>query len=68
MKNNNFRLGWLLAAMMLIFVLAACQPAEPAFEGADGERLAGTQAFHRHLGHGRVHYDILRDGQRRLLP
>ena len=37
MKNNNFKFGWLLAAMMLIFVLAACQPAEPAFEGADGE-------------------------------
>ena len=37
MKNNNKRFGWLLAAMILILVLAACQPAEPVYEGALGE-------------------------------
>ena len=37
MKNNKYRYGWLLAAMVLIFVLAACQPAEPVYEGTDGE-------------------------------
>jgi peptidylprolyl isomerase len=35
--NNKIRFGWLLAALVLIFVMAACQPAEPAFEGTDGE-------------------------------
>lgn len=37
MKNNNKKFGWLLAAMILILVLAACQPAEPVYEGALGE-------------------------------
>ena len=37
MKNNKMKFGWLLAALVLILVLAACQPAEPAFEGTDGE-------------------------------
>jgi len=41
-KNNEFRYGWLLAAMILIVVLAACQPAEPVYEGADGE-IAPTE-------------------------
>ena len=37
MKNNKKRFGWLLAAMILILMLAACQPAEPVYEGALGE-------------------------------
>ena len=37
MNNNNKRFGWLLAAMILILVLAACQPAEPVYESALGE-------------------------------
>lgn len=37
MKNNKLKFGWLLAALLLILVLAACQPAEPEFEGTDGE-------------------------------
>ena len=35
--NNQKRIGWLLAAMVLVFALAACQPAEPVYEGTDGE-------------------------------
>lgn len=41
MKNNKKWFGWLLVAMLLVFALAACQPAEAVYEGADGE-LAPT--------------------------
>ena len=37
MNNTKKRYGWLLTAMILILVLAACQPAEPVYEGALGE-------------------------------
>jgi peptidylprolyl isomerase len=36
-KNNKKWFAWLLAAMILILMLAACQPAEPVYEGALGE-------------------------------
>ncbi len=37
MKNNKKWFGWLLAAMILVIALAACQPAEAVYEGTDGE-------------------------------
>ncbi len=37
MKNNKKMFGWLLAAMILVLALAACQPAESVYEGTDGE-------------------------------
>ena len=37
MKNRTKWFGWLLVATILIMALAACQPAEPVYEGADGE-------------------------------
>ena len=36
MKNNKKWFIWLLAAMILVLALAACQPAEAVYEGADG--------------------------------
>jgi peptidylprolyl isomerase len=36
-KNNKLKFGWVLAALVLIVVLAACQPAVPEFEGTDGQ-------------------------------
>lgn len=33
MKINKTWFGWLFVAMILVFALAACQPAEPAYEG-----------------------------------
>jgi peptidylprolyl isomerase len=32
-KINKIWFGWLFVAMILVFALAACQPAEPAYEG-----------------------------------
>ena len=37
MKNNNKWFGWLLVAMVMVLAMAACQPAEAVYEGADGE-------------------------------
>jgi len=32
-KLNKTRFGWLFIAMLMVFALASCQPAEPAYEG-----------------------------------
>ncbi len=37
MNDSKKKLIWLLAVMISLFALAACQPAEAVFDGADGE-------------------------------